>query len=294
MKVGVHVPQWGSDAGRDGVLSVARAAEEAGLDSVWVADHVVYPLASKTKYPYGSGETPFTPEEGFLDAFVTLAAIAGATERIGLGTSVLVMPMREPLQMAKAIATLDVLSGGRVALGVGAGWWLEEFEALGAPFEARGRRMDEQLAILRALWRDGRLSHSGEFYDFGELVCEPRPAQAGGPPVWIGGMGPTGRRRAGRSGHGWHALGSHDETLIAGFADVKRVAREAGRDEGELMLSTSAGLPPDPQRAVARLARLKRAGVDQVVLNVPDNTAAGIREGIERLAETILPQVREA
>jgi probable F420-dependent oxidoreductase len=294
MKVGVHVPQWGPDAGREGVLSVARVAEEAGLDSVWVADHVVYPLGSQTKYPYGSGETPFAPDEGFLDAFVTLAAIAGATERITLGTSVLVMPMREPLQMAKAIATLDVLSEGRVALGVGSGWWLEEFNALGAPFTARGRRMDEQLDIMRALWRDGRLSHSGEFYDFAELVCEPRPVQAAGPPVLIGGMGPAGRRRAGRSGDGWHALGSHDESLISGFADVKRAARDAGRREDELMLSTSAGLPADTERAVARLTRLKRAGVDQVVLNVPDNTAAGIRAGIERLGDSILPQVRAA
>jgi probable F420-dependent oxidoreductase len=276
------------------VLSVARAAEDAGLDSVWVADHVVYPLGSRTRYPYGSGETPFGPDEGFLDAFVTLAAIAGATERITLGTSVLVVPMREPLQMAKAIATLDVLSGGRVALGIGSGWWVEEFDALGAQFEARGRRMDEQLAIMRALWRDGRLSHSGEFYDFAELVCEPRPLQAGGPPVLIGGMGPTGRRRAGRSGDGWHALGSHDETLAAGFAEVKRAAQEAGRNGERLMLSTSAGLPPDTEHAVARLVRLKRAGVDQVVLNVADNTAAGISAGIERLGESILPAVREA
>jgi probable F420-dependent oxidoreductase len=294
MKIGIHVPQWGPDASREGVLEVARAAEQAGLDSIWVADHVVYPTGSKSKYPYGSGETPFAPGDGFLDALTTLAAIAGATSRVELGTSVLVMPMREPLQMAKAIATLDVLSGGRTVLGVGSGWWLEEFQALGAQFDARGRRMDEQLHILRTLWRDGRMSHSGEFYDFNEVVCEPRPVQPGGPRVLIGGMGPTGRRRAGRAGDGWHALGSHDPTLLEGFAEVRRAARAAGRPDDDLILSTSAGLPDDPQRAVDRLARLRRAGVDQVVLNVAANTAAGIVEAIDRLAESVLAEVRSA
>ena len=123
MKIGLHVPQWGPDATRSGVLSVARAVEDAGLDSVWVADHVVYPLRSQSRYPYREEGTPFAPEEGFLDAITTLGALAGATKRVLLGTSVLVLPMREPLQVAKALATLDVLSDGRVIAGVGAGWW---------------------------------------------------------------------------------------------------------------------------------------------------------------------------
>ena len=294
MKIGVHVPQWGRDATRDGVLSVARAAEAAGLDSVWVADHLVHPLRSATAYPYRDDGAPFAAADGFLEAFTTLAAIAGATERIALGTSVLVLPMREPLQTAKTIATLDVLSQGRVILGVGAGWWEAEFAALGAPFERRGRRLDEQIAIMRALWRDGALAHRGEFYEFDELACEPRPLQPGGPPIWIGGMSPAGLRRAGRLGDGWHAIGSHDPGLLEQFAEVRRAARDAGRDEAEVGLSTSAGLPPEPERAVRRLARLQRAGVAQVVLNVSGNDADGICAAIERLGADVLPELRAA
>jgi probable F420-dependent oxidoreductase len=292
MKIGVHVPQWGPDATRAGVLSVARAAEEAGLDSVGVADHVVHPLRSESSYPYREDGTPFAPEDGFLEAVVTLSAIAGATERVLLGTSVLVLPMREPLQVAKALATLDVLSAGRVIVGVGAGWWEEEFRALGAPFRDRGRRLDEQIGILRALWRDGALEHRGEFYEFDEVVSEPRPIQPGGPPVLVGGMRRAGRRRAGRLGDGWHALGSHDATLLEGFAEVRRVAGECGRDPADLLLSTSAGLPKEPDHAIRRLRRLEAAGVDHVVLNVAGNTAAEVQAAIGQLGSGVLPEVR--
>lgn len=294
MKVGIHVSQWGPNANRDGTLAVARLAEDAGLDSIWVADHVVYPLRSQSKYPYREDGAPFAPEDGFLEALTTLAAIAGATERVRLGTSVLVLPMREPLQTAKTIATLDVLSGGRVIVGVGVGWWAEEFRALGAKFECRGCRMDEQIAILRALWRGGAVSHKGEFYEFDELACEPCPLQPGGPPLLIGGLGTAGRRRAGTLGDGWHALGSHGPALSEGMAEVRQIAQQAGRDPQELIFSTSAGLPPDPERAIRRLQRLQDIGVDQVVLNVPSNSFGEMCRGIEHLATTILPKLESA
>jgi probable F420-dependent oxidoreductase len=261
LKVGIHVPQWGADANREGALSVARAADQAGLDSVWVADHLVFPLRSESVYPYGDGEAPFAPEDGFLAAFTTLATIAGATERLAIGLSVLVLPMREPPGAAKVIATVDVLSGGRVIVGAGAGWWCEEFPALGAQFERRGRRLDEQIGILRALWRDGVSRHRGEFYECDDLVCEPRPLQQDGPPILIGGMGPTARRRAGCLGDGWHALGSHGPTLANGIAEVRQIAREAGRNEHVLTLSASIGLPAERERAVQRLRRLQQSGV---------------------------------
>jgi probable F420-dependent oxidoreductase len=199
--------------------------------------------------------------------------------------------MREPLGVAKMIATLDVLSGGRVIVGAGAGWWCEEFRALGAQFERRGRRLDEQIGILRALWRDGVSSHTGEFYEFDDLVCEPRPLQQNGPPILIGGMGPTARRRAARLGDGWHALGSHGPTLTDGIEEVRQIARQAGRNDNALTLSASVGLPADLERAVQRLRRLQQSGVAHVVLNVPGSSALDICQAIERLAVMILPEL---
>src|SRR5262249_21335608 len=158
--IGVHLQTWGAFARRPAILSVARTVEDAGLDSVWVADRVVFPLRSRTQYPYG--ELLYAAEDGFLEALSTLAVVAGATSRISLGTSALVLPTRHPLLLAKSIATLDVLSEGRIVLAVGIGWWREEYEALGVPFERRGHRFEEQIRILRRLWTDGRAAHNGE------------------------------------------------------------------------------------------------------------------------------------
>jgi probable F420-dependent oxidoreductase len=266
-------------------------AEQAGLDSVWVADHVVYPLRSTSTYPYRADGPPFAALDGFLDAFTTLAAVAGATERVMLGTSVLVLPMRDPLEVAKSVATLDVLSGGRVIVGIGAGWWREEFEALGAPFAGRGQRMDEQIGILRQLWTEGVVREHRGHYSYDELVSRPLPVQPGGPRIIVGGMGPVARRRAALLGDGWHCLGSHDPTLAEGFAEVRRIARQVGRPDGTLSLSTSAGLPADPAKAVQRLERLRGAGVSHVVLNVSENTCAATCAAIERLAAEVLPEL---
>jgi probable F420-dependent oxidoreductase len=292
MKVGVHVPQWGPSATRDGVLAVARTAEEAGLDSVWVADHIVFPLRSGSVYPYRAGGVPFAPEDGFLEAMTTLAAIAGATERVSIGTSVLVLPMRNPLLFAKEVATLDVLSGGRTILALGAGWWEEEFIALDAPFRGRGRRLDEQIQILRRLWSDGSLAWDGESFRFEEVVCEPRPVQPGGPPLWIGGTGPRARRRAARLGDGWHGLGARTDEIAAGRQEIAGLAAQAGRDPGAVSISTSTGLPAEPERQLQRMLDLADCGLGHVVLNVRGETIPELCSAIERFAGEILPAIR--
>jgi alkanesulfonate monooxygenase SsuD/methylene tetrahydromethanopterin reductase-like flavin-dependent oxidoreductase (luciferase family) len=176
---------------------------------------------------------------------------------------------------------------------VGVGWWREEFTALGAQFARRGSRMEEQIEILRALWRDGTLSYHGKFYDFEGLVSEPRPVQAGGPPILIGGTTERAKERAGRIGDGWHALGSHEQMLTDGFAEVLRSAREAGRRDDDVILSTSIGLPPDAEHALRRLTRLATAGVSQVVVNVAGGAADAIA-AIEMLATRVLPEVKPA
>jgi probable F420-dependent oxidoreductase len=291
MDVGVHVPQWGYDATRAGVLAVACAAEDAGLDSVWVADHVVHPHRSVSEYPYKSGGIPLDAEDGFLDAIVTLAVIAGATSRVRLGTGVFVLPMRRPLEVAKAVATLDVLSAGRVIFSVGAGWWEEEFEALGARFADRGRRMDEQMEILQALWTFGSLAHNGRDYRFAELTCRPLPVQPGGPPIWIGGMGKAGQRRAASTGDGWHAITAHPSTLRDGYATVRALAAARGRDPNDLALATSIVLPTDRDRAVERLLGLGRAGVSHVVVRLLAEGLAETVAAVEDLAANVIPTV---
>lgn len=293
MRVGLHLPQWGGDANRAGVLAVARAAETAGFDSVWVADHLTHPMRTETTYPYGSGGVPWGPDDGFLEAFSTLAVVAGATERIGLGTSVMVMPMRHPLEVAKTMATIDVLSGGRLIVGAGAGWWEEEYRTLEQQFARRGDRFDDQLRIIKTLWRTGRVAHEGEFYEFAEVASEPAPTRPGGPPILIGGMGARAIRRAGGLGDGWHAIGADADVLAAGHAQARRAAVEAGRDPATIGLSTSVGLPSDSQKAGDRLIGLAEAGVGHAVVNVHDQTRAGLEGAIERVATEVLPRVRE-
>ena len=288
----MHLPQWGPLATRDGVLAVARTIEECGLDSAWVADHVVYPLQGGERYPYSRKGPPFGPRDGFLEAFTTLALVAGATSRIALGTSAVVLPMREPLLTAKTVATLDVLSGGRTILAIGAGWWAEEFRALGAPFEHRGRRVDEGIRVLRALWSQGSLEHRGEFFRFAEIACEPRPVQPGGPPIWIAGTGPAAWRRTATLGDGWHPFQPRPEQLAEGRAQIDRIAREERRDPSEIGVSAAIGLPSDPGRAVERLLELARRGVAHVVLAIPGASVEERCAAIERFVSELRPVIR--
>lgn len=288
----MHLPQWGGGAKRSGVIAVAEAVEACGLDSVWVADHLVFPSRSESTYPYRPDGLPFSAADGFLEAFTTLAVVAGATSRVALGTSVLVMPMRDPLTTAKIVATLDVLSEGRTLVAMGAGWWREEFAALGQQFDRRGRRFDEQLAILRAAWHNGTVEFDGEFYTLEEVACLPLPAQPGGPRVLVGGMGSSAHRRVARLGSGWHAVGSDMQALREGRARIDELAVEYGRDPRTIMLSTSAGLSLDDDRAITRLREFAEVGVDHLVLNLPGEPDDVVCRA-EHIAKVVLPAAKE-
>jgi len=290
VRIGLQLPQWGDAARRAGLLAIARAAEEAGFDSLWASDHVVYPLDAPADYPYASGGPPFTPEDGYLEVLTTLAVIAGATERIGLGTSVLVLPMRETLLTAKALATLDVLSGGRLSVAVAAGWWQAEFEALGAGFQDRGDRLDEQLEALERLWTDGRDLRPVGLVRYPLVVTESRPLQAGGPPLWVGGCGPRTWRRIARSRvSGWHGIGYAAERIETARAAIARACAEAGRDPARISLSTATGMPSDPARMLERLADLARLGLSQVVFIPRDPSLSGMLAAVERFGSDVLP-----
>src|SRR5262249_12717347 len=183
---GCHLPMFGPIATRDNVLAFARRMESLGFDSLWASDHIALPYRIDSRYPYAAtGEFPLPPDANFLEPLTTLALVAGVTERVKLGTTVLVLPHRHPVLAAKCLSTLDHLSGGRVILGAGVGWMREEIELLGAaPFDRRGAWSDEAIRVMRACWREPRARHEGRFFRFDEIGMAPKPVR-GDIPIWI-------------------------------------------------------------------------------------------------------------
>ncbi len=183
MRIGSHLPQYGRVAGPDAIARAARHAEELGFADVWVSDHVVHPAQQSYPSPY------------LFDPLLTLATAAAVTERVGLGTSVLVLPQHNPLWLANALASLDALSGGRLTIAVGVGWSEAEFSALGQSFHDRGRRTDEIIGLLRTCWHDDPATFAGEHYRFEDLRILPKPAHD--IPIWVGGGVEAAYRRGG-------------------------------------------------------------------------------------------------
>ncbi len=208
MRYGFYLPTRGPTATREGILALAREGERLGMHSAMIADHIVFPVASDSAYPYtldrkhpGGGDA--------LETFSILGVVAGAKEKLRLVTSVLVLPYRNPVLTAKMVASLDVLSGGRVTLGVGVGWLKEEFEALDSPdFDRRGAVTDEWIAIFKQLWTESPASFTGQFYNYANIRAEPFPLQKPHPPIWVGGHSRAALRRTARFGDGWHPVGA--------------------------------------------------------------------------------------
>jgi probable F420-dependent oxidoreductase len=193
MQFGIHLPQYGRASGAESIARAARHAEALGFDHLWVSDHIVMPSAQEYPSPY------------LYDPIVTLTWAAATTERIGLGTSVLVVPQHNPLWLANALASLDSLSGGRVTIGVGVGWSEGEFEALGYSFADRGERTDEIIDVLRVLWRDDPASFAGRHYSFRDIRLLPKPAHD--IPIWVGGGSERAYERAVTRADGFHLIG---------------------------------------------------------------------------------------
>lgn len=238
MQFGLHIGLRGP-AGQPGPLSrIARRAEAAGYGHLGVSDHVAIARAPGTTYPYTKDGRWFAEDTGeCLEQVTVVGFLAAATERIRLLTSVMVLGHRPPLLAAKMLATADVLSGGRLTLGVGVGWLREEFALLDAPdFDRRGAVANETLEAFRNLWTEPAPAYAGEHVAFDNLLFSPKPAQKPHPPIWVGGESPAARRRAGRLGDAWYPLGNHPrwrfntpERYAAGLAQVREIAEEAGR-----------------------------------------------------------------
>lgn len=279
MQIGIHAPHLGRELDPVTVRSFVQECDTLGVHSLWVSDHVCWPADIASKYPYTEdGSFPATPEMGWLDPIGTLLFIAGCTDRVRLGTTVLILPYRPPVATAKQLATLDVVSGGRLILGVGIGWMAEEAAVLGMPWDHRGRRSDEQLEIFRRLFTETEPSFEGEFYSFPKVGFEPKPVQQP-VPVWVGGSTPAAFRRVARFGQAFHAAFQPLAEVGREWRAVQAACEDIGRDPSDLSLSLRLYLDPDsrmePEKSVAgsaeqmreRLFELAAAGVGHVVLD---------------------------
>jgi len=294
LRLGAKVPNTGP-VFRLGVARMATMLESAGFDSIWTSDHVVFPRDVRSRYPFAAdGRITWPVDVDYLEPVVALSAMTSITAKAELGTSVLILPTRNPILFAKQAACVDTISGGRLVLGVGVGWLREEFEALGADFDARGAVLDEWISVARRCWTGTVEPFEGRFYRLAEAIfCRPTPARH--VPVLIGGMSRYAQERAGRIGDGWLAQYSLDDLSESGIADGLAVLREAG---------TRAGRPPaelDGFRIVVRvtgadrkldvlatrLESLAGAGATELVVDVDWDTDEGPAKGFYILRSAV-------
>jgi probable F420-dependent oxidoreductase len=227
------------------LVETARAAEEAGFHGVLLSDHLFFPGRLESVYPYApDGKPGFDASTPFPEPWTVIAAMAAVTTRLRFGTMVYILPLRHPLEVAKAVGTAAVLSGNRVALGCGAGWIREEYDALGVDFKSRGRRFDEMIEVLRAVWRGGMVEHRGRIFQLGPLAMSPAPSAP--VPIWIGGVSDAALRRAARLGDGWIGTGQHPDELPNLLGRLRALREKAGRGREPFEVMVPLVVPPDP------------------------------------------------
>jgi probable F420-dependent oxidoreductase len=305
VEFGCHLPVFGPAATRANLLTFAREMEKLGYDSLWASDHVVVPYAITSRYPYrATGEFPLPPDSTFLEPLTALAMVAAVTERARLGTTVLVLPHRHPVLAAKALATLDHLSNGRVILGAGVGWMREEIELLGAPFDERGVWSDEAIRIMRACWRDERTRFHGRFFDFEDIGCFPKPVR-GDIPIWMGGHAKPALRRIVALADGWHAAFPTADGLEGGLRELRAECATQKRRFEELTITLRAGLAlrtspggadrpalqGTPDEIIEDLRRFKALGVSHVLMEASYRDPGHTIRTFETFAREIRPRV---
>lgn len=304
MEFGVHLPQVGRQADREQVMRFAREADTLGFASGWVSDHVAWPTKVESKYPYtADGGFPAPANTPFLEPLSELLFVAGCTENLRLGTTVLIAGYRPPLLQAKMWSTLDVLSGGRAILGIGVGWMKEEFDVIGMPYDHRGARADEMLDIFANVFREDFVSHEGRFYQFPEIGFAPKPLN-GHIPIWVGGHTKPALRRAARYGDGLHMAFSPPELVKESWAELEGYCEAEGRKRSELELSLRVflnfgegaeekkSLYGSVDHIVDQIGQYAEAGVQHLILDiVARGGTQGRLEAMQRFAADIRPQV---
>ena len=315
---GVNLLNRGPLARPDILRQLARAADTLGYEVITISDHVVLPTKTSAPYPYAKdGQFPVDASSDYLEPIALVGWLLAATRRVRLGISVLVVPYRNPVVTAKQLATLDVLSGGRVIVGAGVGWWPEEFELLQAPpFAERGAVTDEYLRLMKELWTADRPHFAGRYYRFQDAGALPHPVQKPHPPIWIGGHTERALRRTAELADAWHPIGLRDtielgpDELAAKVARIRDLARQAGRDPAAIGVAlrarldlwpardrrTAPALPlTGPSAKVAEdILAYRRAGVDTLVFDLAATEPRGMADTLRRFAREVRPRVTRA
>ncbi len=316
MEFGFSLPTRGPLATPDNLATLVERGEEFGFDIVSVSDHVVIPRAIDSRYPYSAtGEWAGDPSGACLEQLSLLTFVAARTRRVKLLTSVMVLPQRPAVLTAKMLASLDVLSNGRLLFGVGAGWMREEFDALGAPsFDERGRVTDEYLRAIQELWTSDEPSFDGRYTSFANIAFAPKPAQQH-PPIWIGGESSAALKRVARLGDAWYPIGSNPrhpmetvDQLSRAIERLRGYAEQEERDPGSIDLAYSVGWYSDwdsitspsgerrsftgtPQDVAADIDAFAALGVRHIMLGLQDSTLDGMLARMERFANQVRPKV---
>jgi probable F420-dependent oxidoreductase len=304
MKFGIALPIR-RDFELDVHIEMAKKAEELGFDSVWVSDHVVVPDRYVGRF-----------SKVFYDPFILLSAIAAQTKKVKLGTNVIILPYRNPIVVAKMIATLDMLSEGRVIFGVGTGWMREEFDTLGVPHSERGRRTDEYIRIFKELWENDEPRFEGEFFQFSNIKFYPKPFQKPHPPIWVGGGSKRAVKRAVQFGNGWHPTWVSPEDMEREITYLTNLAKNSGRELKDFVYSvrnrlrifdssddlpetTEAGeRPPFSLCGTAKeiknhIKRYEEVGVSHLVVDVIAESDKRMFDMMERFTQEIVPGFKD-
>ena len=305
MKFGCSLIVRGQHATPENILTLAKQAETWGFDSLWASDHIIIPPLQTSRYPgSATGQFPDIWLQRYFEPLAILNYVAGCTKQILLGTSVLILPMRNPLEVAKEIAGADVLSQGRIRFGVGVGWFKEEFDALREPFHERGRRADEYLQICQTLWTQEPATFEGQYYQFRQAHFGPKPFQKPHPPILIAGHSPAALRRAARFGNGWHPFALTPDALAPIVPQFHAAVKAAGRELAEFEVSIKVrlrfGEGPEPQPPlhgspadiIASLERYRLLGVQHVVLDFSPETIGNALATLERFVREVRPALR--
>lgn len=308
MRVGIDVNITGALAQPENVLQLGRLLEDLGYDCIWVSDHIVRPINVASRYPYNeTGVFAVKPDHNILEPITSLAVLAGITTRPRLGIAVMVVPYRNPVVFTKALTTIDVFSGGRVTVGVGAGWMEEEFQALASPpFAQRGKVTDEYIQLYKALCTQERVAFHGQYYQLPEIAFQPKPVQQPHPPVLVGGTTGPALRRAARLGDGWFSVNQDPPTLQRYWRQVLEMCAEEGRDPSGMQLALKATLSlgervtgsdgsrqpfsGTPEEVLDDLRRYREVGVHDLCLRYRGRDFQEQVDQVMRLAE-LVPKV---